>query len=304
MNDNLHDKISFLSLTKYSDLNQIKRFKQTALSYYNTISKPYPAHFIKDDSSFNVKKMIHKEMLSINPNTVILESKKMNMIEAFIYLTEMADKEYVFYMFGDVVPASSKDIFTPCIEAMDINKNLVQICVGGSFLSTGNSNERYLIKNETNQLCINRQAIVGQSNINPNSKDRVVLNKNKIKEDVVWTLPLDKKDLISDFMYIFGFWNQIMRTSDAKHFIESCIGKCELRSDKNIDFFTKRAHVNDDNFCADHPVGFPQEFCPDFEWLYDREIGFLNMTPYLYALGRSHVSLEAYRLSHMIEIKS
>lgn len=270
-------KISFLSPIRITNDQQFQKFVNVINKYYSIIDADRVEHIIKDDSPLQFKKKVSDFLLSNNKNCKIIHAPYTILSRAFELLINECRTEYLTFVFDDVIPVTGKDFITPCITAMDNDKDLLQICIGGTFISSVASNTSYL------------SVIDGDLFLN----NQIKLDHEIIVEDTIWKTRNDVITL-SKIMYIMAFWNQVMRTPESKKFVKIIRSKYDPQN-PSADLFCAHCYEGGRWNTA---IGWAD----GMEWLGDYKIGFLNFCPYIYPNGRINKRIDVFEKEHCNEI--
>lgn len=278
----IEEKLTLLSLT-YLDRNAINNmgvsqwhsvmetFKKSLKSLYDILDKNNlgrPLHLIRDDSSMNNKMEVIRSLEDVNANYKLIDGRK----GAFFSVGELirnVKTPYFMFILDDVEFITTKDILSPIIEALDKDKDVIQIKYGGGFLTDSVINNTKTVK------------FVENNNISPYLNDQIYI-KNKIDEtNTSWVTSLQSDKIVGVFP--LSYWNCLMRTD----FFQKVDTKIESI------FTESRPHKSWSDYCAytNYSINLSPQISNDgwpegFDFINNYKTAYLNFASYIYPHGR------------------
>lgn len=252
-------------------------------SYYNCIDER-PLHLIKDDSAPNHKEDVKNKLDELNANyRFINDGEYTNMFDAVVTLIENVNTKYFTFIIDDVITTKSYDFFTPAIQAMEQNEDLIQVKFGGGQLSEGSSNRDLINRINDDELTL--------------KINNVKYNRIKLEKGSVWVTSLDHSNIINDFP--LSYYNCIMRTDVFKYIHKKIIENRGQFPDNTWSDYL--AYINYTQGINDRvrTNNWPQEF----RFLNEKLTGWVNMASYIYAINRHQVDYNSFCESHTLEYR-
>jgi hypothetical protein len=252
-------------------------FEDVLKSHYSRLTTPFPKHMISDNSPEEYKGRVLKALGDANPNfEVIDQDKNLNASQAFESLILSTKTPFLDFVFTDVISIGTKDYIAPCVKVMEQNPDVMQVCVGGTFIES--DNDGYVIVKEGKAYLDVRRPIE--------------MSPYTYLSDTVWVAEAGIEQF-SDFMFVMAFWNQILRTEMCKKFVETTRNYYNP-PDSSIELYIIKAHRS-----VEVPgYNLPPKWNAGYEWLSQYRFGFLNFNAYIFPIDRLPMSKEQFEKDH------
>lgn len=190
-------ELSILAPLKIDNENDFNSFLRCLKSYKNIIETKNVEFLVINESAPNFKEKVNQEIQSIKSNFNTIEGN--GFVKSVRKLIDKSTGKYIMFFLDDVeFLGDSKKICEASIEAMENNKNILQIKIGGGKVSnTSKSN-----------------------NIEKFSKTHKEIKVNE--EFSVWVNPTERE--YDDNRYVITQWNCITRGDTFRDFNKKFIG--------------------------------------------------------------------------------
>jgi hypothetical protein len=278
--------LTIVTPAKITTQEELNTAIESVTALYKTLGNERPLHLLSTlITDARLRKEYFAFLSSLGANVEEI-AKDQNYMQAFRTLMGAIKTKYGYFHSTDVVTSSEKNFFLPCMEAMDQDETMVQIRLGGYPISNYDTN--------LDVFGVDDGKIIMLETADP--LERVPLSTG----DTIWSISMAARN--QGKFYAIPFWNCIMRKTFIHELLHATDPLVKPGEWSMSDYL---AHINGAPDMVEYSMGNSKAGWPaPYEFIETSKQGLLNLSCYVYALGRESRPLDEFKIVNMMEVRS